>query len=374
MSRATGALISPAALRHNLRRVRALAPRARIMAMVKANAYGHGLAVVARALSETDAFGVASLEEALIIRHAGLAHPIVLLEGVFSAAELEEVARHGCELVVHDPGQLALLEASRLDKAVGVWLKLDTGMHRLGFAPGAARAAWERLHAAAAVRGPVRLMTHLARADEPGNAHTRAQLETFASSTAGLRAERSIANSAALLAWPASHADWVRPGILLYGVAPFAGHCGRDHDLRPVMTLRTELIAVKAVARGDTVGYGGNWRAEQDTRIGIAAIGYGDGYPRHAPNGTPVLVNGVRVPLIGRVSMDMIAVDLHTQPQARVGDGVVLWGAELPVEEIARAAGTIPYELLCGITQRVKFSVVEADLETRAGTQALGTV
>ena len=359
MSRATGALISLPALHHNLRRARALAPHSRIIAMVKANAYGHGLAVAARALSGADAFGVASLDEALVIRQEGLAHPIVLLEGVFSASELEEAARCGCELVVHDERQLALLEASGLDHALGVWLKLDTGMHRLGFAPDETRAAWERLHAAAAVRGPVRLMTHLARADEPGNADTRRQLQIFAEATAGLRAERSLANSAALLAWPESHADWVRPGILLYGVSPFAGQRGADHDLMPVMTLRTELIAVKTVARGDSVGYGGNWTADRDTRIGIAAIGYGDGYPRHAPNGTPALVNRTRAPIIGRVSMDMIAVDLCAQPNARVGDAVVLWGPELPVEEIARAAGTVPYELLCGITQRVKFSVLD---------------
>ena len=361
MSRATGALINLPALRHNLRRARTLAPGSRVMAMVKANAYGHGLALAARALSEADAFGVASLDEALVIRHAGLAHPIVLLEGVFSAAELEEAARCGCELVVHDERQLALLEASRLDHAFGAWLKLDTGMHRLGFAPGETRAAWERLHAAAAVRGPVRLMTHLARADEPGNADTRGQLQIFAAATAGLRAERSLANSAALLAWPESHADWVRPGILLYGVSPFAGQRGADHGLMPVMTMRTELIAVKTVARGDRVGYGGQWTADKDTRIGIAAIGYGDGYPRHAPNGTPVLVNDARAPLVGRVSMDMIAVDLCMQPDARVGDTVVLWGPELPVEEIARAAGTIAYELLCGVTQRVKFSAVDGN-------------
>lgn len=374
MSRATGALISLAALRHNLHRARALAPHSRIMAMVKANAYGHGLAVAARALSAADAFGVASLEEALILRHAGLAHPIVLLEGVFSAAELEEAAHHGCELVVHDEHQLALLEASSLEKSLNVWLKLDTGMHRLGFAPGEARAAWDRLNTARAVRTPLRLMTHLARADEPGNPHTRAQLQTFADVTRGWIAERSIANSAALLAWPESHADWVRPGILLYGVSPFPDHNGAEYDLKPVMTMRTVLIAVKTVARGDTVGYGGNWQAERDTRIGIAAIGYGDGYPRHAPNGTPVLVNGVRVPLIGRVAMDMIAVDLHTQATARVGDEVVLWGTELPVEEIARAAGTIPYELLCGVTQRVKFSVVDEHQPERAAAQALQQV
>ncbi|MGH8378058.1 MAG: alanine racemase, partial [Gammaproteobacteria bacterium] len=209
------------------------------------------------------------------------------------------------------------------------------------------------------VRGPVRLMTHLARADEPANPHTRAQLEVFAAATAGIQAERSLANSAGILAWPGNHADWVRPGILLYGVSPFAGRCGAEEGLVPAMTMRTTLIAVKQVCAGEAVGYGGAWVAPYDTRIGIAAIGYGDGYPRHAPNGTPVLVNGVRLPLVGRVAMDMIAVNLDGLPNAAVGDPVMLWGPELPVEEIARAAGTIPYELLCGVTQRVKFSVVE---------------
>ncbi|MGH8282958.1 MAG: alanine racemase, partial [Gammaproteobacteria bacterium] len=218
---------------------------------------------------------------------------------------------------------------------------------------------WEQLSAARAVRGPVRLMTHLARADEPANPHTREQLEVFAAATAGIQAERSIANSAGILAWPKSHADWVRPGILLYGVSPFAERHGAQEGLIPAMTMRTTLIAVKKVLKGEAVGYGGAWVAPHDTRIGIAAIGYGDGYPRHAPNGTSVLVNGVRTPLIGRVAMDMIAVNLDDLPDAATGDPVVLWGPELPVEEIAHAAGTIPYELLCGVTQRVKFSVVE---------------
>ncbi|MGH8320919.1 MAG: alanine racemase [Gammaproteobacteria bacterium] len=359
MSRATGAVINLSALRHNLQRARTLAPHSRIMAMVKANAYGHGIAAAARALSQADAFGVASLDEALAIRHAGLAHPIVLLEGVFAATELENAARNGCEVVVHDAHQLALLEASYLEKALGVWLKIDSGMHRLGFPARETHAVWEQLSAARAVRGPVRLMTHLARADEPANPHTRTQLEVFAAATAGIQAERSIANSAGILAWPTSHADWVRPGILLYGVSPFAGRCGTEEDLVPAMTMCTTLIAVKQVRTGEAVGYGGAWIAPYDTRIGIAAIGYGDGYPRHAPNGTPVLVNGVRVPLVGHVAMDMIAVNLNDLPNAAVGDPVVLWGPELPVEEIAHAAGTIPYELLCGVTQRVKFSVVD---------------
>lgn len=358
MSRAAGAIINLAALRHNLGRVRVAAPRSRVMAVVKANAYGHGIAVTARALAEADAFAVACLEEALAIRRAGLAHPVVLLEGVFGAAELEEAARNGCEVVVHDPRQIEFVENARLDQALPVWLKVDSGMHRLGFAPAEVPAAWRRLCAARALRPPPKLMTHLACADEISNPQTRLQLETFAAATAGLQAERSIANSAGILAWPDSHADWVRPGIMLYGASPFPGRRGTDEGLIPAMTLATALLAVKRIRRGEAVGYGGAFVAPEDMLIGIAAIGYGDGYPRHAPNGTPVLVKGVRVPLIGRVAMDMIALDLRKLPAAQVGDPVTLWGAELPVEEIAQAAGTIPYELLCGITQRVKFSVL----------------
>ncbi|MGE5624795.1 MAG: alanine racemase [Bacillota bacterium] len=358
MSRATGAVIDLGALRHNLKRVRELAPHSRVMAVVKANAYGHGLALAAQALAGADAFAVASLEEAQVVRRAGLTHPIVLLEGVFGGEELEEVARWDCELVVHDVYQLELIEASALRAELGVWLKVDSGMNRLGFPLEAVEDAWSRLNRAKAVRAPVRLMTHLASADETANPKTLAQLSAFNAATAGLNAERSIANSAGILAWPQSHADWVRPGSMLYGASPFPTRCGADDGLKPAMTMETALIAVKALKKGESVGYGGAFVAPEDMSLGIAAIGYGDGYPRHAPTGTPVLVKGRRAPLVGRVAMDMIALDLRGMPEARVGDPVVAWGPELPVEEVARAAGTIPLELLCGVTQRVKFSVV----------------
>jgi alanine racemase len=366
MSRPTGAVIDLSALRHNLERVRALAPRSRVMAVVKANAYGHGLAVTAQALTGADAFAVASLEEAQVIRRAGLAHPIVLLEGVFGTEELEEAARWNCELVVHDAYQLELIETSSLKGELSVWLKVDSGMNRLGFPLAAAKDAWRRLNAAPAVHKPVRLMTHLASADETSNPKTLAQIESFAIATSGIQAERSIANSAGILAWPQSHADWVRPGSMLYGASPFPSHTGADDGLKPVMTMATALIAVKALKKGETVGYGGAFVAPQDMTLGIAAIGYGDGYPRHVPSGTPVLVKGVRVPLIGRVAMDMIALDLHSVPQPAVGDAVVVWGPGLPVEEIARTSGTIPLELLCGVTQRVKTIVVDSENETPA--------
>jgi len=365
VSRATGAVIDLGALRHNLRRVRELAPRSKVMAVVKANAYGHGLTIAAQALADADAFAVAGLEEAQTIRRAGLSNPIVLLEGVFSEQELEEAAQWSCDLVVHDEYQLKLIEKSHLKKELGVWLKVDSGMNRLGFPPAAVPDAWKRLTKAKAVKPPVRLMSHFASADEISNPKTVAQLEAFAAATAGLDAERSIANSAGILAWPQSHADWVRPGSMLYGASPFATKCGADDGLRPVMTMETALIAVKRLKKGESVGYGGAFVAPEDMTLGIAAIGYGDGYPRHAPSGTPMLVKGQRVPLVGRVAMDMIALDLRGVRSPAVGDRVVAWGPELPVEEIARAAGTIPLELLCGVTQRVKFNVIDSKDKTR---------
>lgn len=366
MSRATGAVIDLAAFRHNLQRVRELAPRSRVMAVVKANAYGHNLALAAQALARAEAFAVASLDEAQVVRRAGLSNPIVLLEGVFAESELEQAARWDCQLVVHDAHQLLLIERSNLKAELAVWLKVDSGMNRLGFAPAAAQDAWKRLEKARAVRKPMRLMTHFACADETSNPKTLNQLEVFATATAGIEAERSLANSAGILAWPRSHADWVRPGSMLYGASPFPNRNGVEDGLKPVMTMGTALIAVKGLKKGETVGYGSAFVAPSDMRLGIAAIGYGDGYPRHVPTGTPMLVKGQRVPIVGRVAMDMTAVDLSNLPGATVGDPVVAWGPALPVEEIARAAGTIPLELLCGVTQRVKYSVVDAGNESPA--------
>jgi alanine racemase len=356
MSRAACARISSAALEHNLNRARHAAPASRILAVIKANGYGHGIVRVARALASADAFAVASIDEAVILREAGINQPIVLLEGVFNASEVEEAAARHLELVVHAEEQLQVLEAARLPAPFPIWLKIDTGMHRLGFAPAQAADARQRLEACPAA-GQLRLMSHLANADRPGDARTDAQLDLFDACAEGFSGERSMANSGAVLAWQRSHFDWVRPGIMLYGASPF-GDTGAEQDLRPAMTLGTRLIAVNRRRRGDAVGYGGTWTCPEDMLVGVAAIGYGDGYPRHAPNGTPVLVNGRRVPLIGRVSMDMICLDLRSQPEARPGDPVVLWGDGLPVEEVARAAETISYELLCRVTERVRFEEV----------------
>jgi len=358
MARAAQAAIDLDALRHNLTRARAAAPGRRVMAVIKSDAYGHGRVRVACALGEADAFGVASVDEALDLREAGVRQAVVLLSGVHAAGELEPACRHGLEVTVHHQSQLEMLERARgLPAALRVWLKVDSGMHRLGVAPERAAEFWTRLHDCAAVARPVRLMTHLANADDRRDAATRRQLEVFAEATAGLEAERSIANSAGVLGWPETHAEWVRPGIMLYGVSPFIGGTGEGDGLRPVMTLSTRLIAVNRVRKGGAVGYGGTWVCPEDMPVGVAAIGYGDGYLRHTPSGTPVLVNGRRVALIGRVSMDLITLDLRSQPEARVGDPVVLWGEGLPAEEVAQHAGTIGYELLCRVAPRVKIEV-----------------
>lgn len=347
------AYVDPAALAHNLARVRALAPRSRVLAVIKADAYGHGLLTAARALAEADGFAVARLAEAERLRAAALGQRILLLPGVTSIDELALASRLGLDLVVHHPSQIELLEQAPAGVGVEAWLEVDTGMHRLGIPPERVEQAFRRLQRCVAVRAPLRVMTHLAEADEPYKAATRAQLARMRECTAALGAERSIGNSAGILAWPDARSDWVRPGIMLYGISPFTGDAGAGHGLRPAMTLCTRLLAVHRVPRGGRVGYGGTYEVEQDMLMGAAAAGYADGYPRHVPNGTPVLVDGVRVPLAGRVSMDTITLDLRRCPAARVGAPVTLWGDALPVEVVARAAGTIGYELVSRVGSRV---------------------
>lgn len=349
------ATIDLAAVRHNFSRARAAAPNSKIIAVIKSNAYGHGMFSIAKALDKADALGLARMEEAVRLRQAGFQQQLVVLEGFMGSEELEAASHYQIELVVNSQEQLAQLESARLDQPVTCWLKVDSGMHRLGFPLGEAAEAHRRLAACASVRAPLRLMTHLANADDLQDSATEQQLKRFLPLISELGGEVSIANSAGLIGWSQTHYDWVRPGIMLYGASPLLDGRGRQHDLKPVMTLSTRLIAVNQCLAGDTIGYGGSWRCPQAMPIGVAAIGYGDGYPRHASSGTPVLVNGRRVALIGRVSMDMITVDLRTQPQAKVGDPVTLWGDGLPAEEIAEAAGTISYQLFCGVTQRVKF-------------------
>jgi len=342
------------ALEHNLQRLRCCAPGAKIMAVVKANAYGHGLVRIAESLPTVDAFAVARVEEGVRLRKAGIAQRIAVLQGFIRNDELELHARFDLEPVIHSELQVELLESATINPGLRVWAKMDTGMHRLGLDPAEFRECYARLGICPSVRKPIPIMTHLANADVLTDVVTEKQLDLFHGLVLRDPCERSIANSAGLLAWEAARTEWVRPGIALYGVSPFPDRTALEDGLRPIMTLKTHIIAIKSLKRGDAVGYGGAWICPHPTRMGIAAIGYGDGYPRHAQSGTPVLVNGRRVPLIGRVSMDMISVDLTECSEATVGDAVTLWGEGLPVEEIARHASTIPYVLLCNVTQRVR--------------------
>lgn len=355
MSRATTATIHIDALRHNLAQVRLLAPNSQVMAVVKADGYGHGLERVARALAGADAFGVAALSDAERLRAAGLSQRIVLLSGFDEPSDLPQLRRLGVDTVVHHESQLAMLEADHELEPIRVWLKLDTGMHRLGFPPELARGAHQRLKSLANVAADITLMTHFASSDDFEGEQTRAQVGKFTNSTAVLTGPASLSNSAAVLGWPDAHRDWVRAGGALYGLSVVSGKSGADFGLKPAMTLSTRLIAINRVSKGERIGYSATWQCPEDMDVGVAAIGYGDGYPRAAPAGTPVLVNGVRVPVIGRVSMDLMTLDLRGMPQACVGDTVALWGPDLPVEEVAAAAETISYELTCSITRRVRF-------------------
>lgn len=359
MSRITTAVIDLSACRHNLSVAKQAAADSKCIAIIKANAYGHGIEQVALALKEADAFGVARIEEAIQLRDAGIKTNILLLEGFTSEAELELVQEYNLDCVVHNEKQLELLEQASdktSAKVISVTLKIDSGMHRLGFHPDDVKLAHQRLEQCECVKHPLTCMTHLANADDKHDDKSLKQIELFYQSIENLNIpEISIANSAGILGWPQSHATWVRPGIMLYGVSPFLNGTASDQNLKPVMTLSSRIIAVKEIRKGEAIGYGGTYVCEKNTKIGIVAIGYGDGYPRHAKTGTPVLVNNKRCSLLGRVSMDMICVDLSEQENARINDPVILWGEGLPIEEIADSADTIAYELLCGITKRVQF-------------------
>ena len=355
MSRPAKVIIHLSALRHNLNQVNQLAPDSRVMAIVKADAYGHGIVRVAKELSKVDAFGVACMEEAIILREAGIDKTILLLEGMYSGNELERISRYHFDIVVHDIGQIAMLESASVPAPVNVWMKIDTGMHRLGFLPEMFDEAYQRLCDIPHVNKPLKLMTHLATANERDPELTFQQIRCLNELTSEMPLEKTIANSASVLSIEESHCDWVRPGLMLYGISPFADTTGADHNLKPAMTLQSKLISVKQLKTGDPVGYGASWCCPENMPIGIVAAGYGDGYPRHAASGTPVLVNGTQVSLVGRASMDMLAVDLRNEPNAKVGDPVVLWGNDLPVEEIAKSANTIPYQLVCAVHKRLDF-------------------
>ncbi len=347
------AFINLAALSANFEKIKSWAPKSKIMAVCKANGYGHGLVEVAKTLKKADAFGVARIQEAYALRQGGINQPIVLLEGFFEAADLPQLVSKNIETVIHCEEQLLALEESNLSAPLKVWLKIDTGMSRVGILPEQVTQFYQRLKANPNVASNITLMSHFACADDLSCDMTTQQLSLFESIEQSYPAPSSLANSAAIINYPSTHKDVIRPGLILYGATPTIEH-DKNLDLRPVMTLKSRLIAIKKIHAGSTVGYGATWKSKHETIIGIVAIGYGDGYPRHAKTGTPVLVNGRRVPLVGRVSMDMITVDLGTKAEDKNGDEAVLWGEDLPVEEIARNAETIAYELLCGLTARVK--------------------
>jgi alanine racemase len=351
MARPTLATIDTAALKHNLAVVRRHAPRSRVLAVLKANAYGHGLMRAARAFSAAEGFGLVELDAAVQLRESGYRQQIVLLEGYFEAAELPVLVRHDIATVVHSRDQIEMLNELRPDAALDVYVKLNTGMNRLGFEAGALPAAVADLKQHPAVKS-VTLMTHFASADETRGVEW--QMQALERAADGIALPRSLANSAAILRHPETHAEWVRPGIMLYGSSPFSGEVGADLDLEPAMTLESRVIAMQNLKRGDTVGYGGLFTAQGETRIGIVACGYADGYPRHAPTGTPLMVEGRTTRTVGRVSMDMLCADLSEIPQARVGSRVVLWGDGVAVERVAQAAGTVGYQLLCALAPRVQ--------------------
>ena len=357
--RAVTAEIDLSALAANFEIIQQLAPKSQILAVLKANAYGHGLERIAKAMPQADAFGVARIDEALALRASGVVKPIVLLEGFFADDELAVIAANNLQTVVHNQHQLEIICQASLDRPLKVWLKIDTGMHRLGINPEDFAYFYQQLRESNNVQTPLVLMSHLASADDQSNPSNAQQIAQFTQLSASYPDQKSLANSAGICAWPDSHLHWLRPGLLLYGVSPMQVAHELSLPIQPVMTLKAHVISVRPLKKGQRVGYGGHWQSAQDTVIGVIAIGYGDGYPRHAQNGTPVLLNGRRVPLVGRVSMDMITVDLGQNAADNIGDVATLWGKGLGIEEVAACATTIPYELLCNISRRVHMLATE---------------
>ncbi|BBO99603.1 alanine racemase [Sulfuriferula nivalis] len=364
MSRPAVAHIRLDAFRHNYRLAKKM-HGGRALAVIKANAYGHGAVQCALAIAdEADGYAVAAIEEALSLRAAGITAPILLLEGFFEAAELPEIVAHNLWVVIHHLWQVEALMAAQLRTPLTVWLKMDSDMHRVGLATDEYRRVYERLQGHPNVADII-LMSHFARADELDSCYTSRQIHTFHTAIAGINASISLSNSAAVLGWPDAYADWARPGIMLYGANPIAGQEGQlNMPLRPVMQLTSAVISVRTVSMGEAVGYGGVFVADRTTRVGVVACGYADGYPRVAPSGTPVAVDGKLTCVIGRVSMDMLMVDLTDLPETGLGSRVELWGDQVSVNEVARRAGTIAYELLCNV-KRVRFVYTDTPTEEK---------
>ena len=351
MTRPILATIHTDALRHNLAVARRHAPQSKMMAVIKAHGYGHGLLRVASALQDADGFSVLNISEGIALREAGFGQAILLLEGLFDADELAIAAEHRLAAVVHSEHQLLMLEAAQGIPAIDIFLKVNTGMNRLGVPIGRFWSFYDRLRVCKSV-GQMTLMTHFATADEE-EVGIAGQFDLFDELTREISLPRTMANSAAILRYPQTHTDWVRPGIMLYGATPFADQSAADIGLQPAMTLSSEIIAIQTLQPGDSVGYGRRFIAERQTRIGVVACGYADGYPRHAPNGTPIAIAGKRTRTVGRVSMDMLYADLTDIPEADIGSPVELWGTQVPVDAVAEASGTVGYELLCALAPRV---------------------
>jgi len=367
MSRVAVAFINLGSLKHNLSVVRKAATKSKILAVIKANAYGHGLLKVAESLFDADAFAVAHFEEAVALREKFPEKTIVLLQGYADEVELTLLLSQYVQPVIHAAIQIDFLENIALKNPLEkftVWLKVDTGMNRLGISTDEFADCWARLNAIPGLRGNIKIMSHYANADVPAHLSNHKQSQLFERITSSLDCEKSLSNSAALLSCKENQYQWVRPGIMLYGVSPFVNGTASENSLRPVMSLSSRIIAINKVIKGQTVGYGSSWEASLDTNIAVVGIGYGDGYPRHVVEDTPVLINGKRYPIVGRVSMDMICVDVGEKTQLQIGDDVLLWGEGLPVEEIAHKASTIAYELLCQITARVKYVYVDNESNT----------
>ncbi|RJF33678.1 alanine racemase [Pseudoalteromonas gelatinilytica] len=348
------------ALAHNLAQVKCFAPDCKVMAVLKANAYGHGLVKIAQYLNDADAFAVARIDEALALRAGGLTKPIVLLEGFFHQDDLPILLANNFQTIIHDENQLTTLENASLDAPIACWLKVNTGMHRLGIAPSQFESFYSRLKASPNARDDIKLMTHFSCADDINDEKTAQQIALFDSLASDKTEQHCLANSAGIIAWPKGHGEWVRPGLMLYGVSPMLNGVGQQHGLEPVMRLKTRVIAIRDVDAEQCVGYGGRWHSDKPTKLAVVAMGYGDGYPRHAEQGTPVVIKSQRYGIVGSVAMDMITVDIgDNRDNIKVGDEVIMWGPELPVEEIAQCATTIPYELLCNITPRVSYEYQE---------------
>lgn len=356
MGRTAIAILSTENLRHNIQVLKARAPGSKIIAMVKANAYGHGIRSVSSRLDgHVDMLGVASIDEALALRKIGVKTAILLAEGVFEASELIVAATEKFHVVFHTAEQLEWLSKSSCPVPLNSWLKINTGMGRLGFPIDEARPMYDRLCASPQVAKPVRIMSHFACADELSHPLNHTQIHQFQSFTKDITSEYSLCNSAGIFHFPDHHYDFVRPGITVYGVAPMAGKTGCDLGLKPVMTVQSSLISVQRVPKGTSLGYGARFQCPEDMLVGVVAFGYGDGYPITAQDGTPILVNNTECSLAGRVSMDMINVDLRACPQAKVGDPVILWGQGLPIERVAQHTSNIPYDMVTGVQHRVKF-------------------